>query len=872
MLPTLASRPGRGPQTTPSPFIDRLRRWLGPVFAASLFGAALWAIHRELGPYHHGQIVEALQQIPASRTLLALLLTVTSYLLLTLLDQVTLRAIHVTLPYRRASFASLVAYAFSHSVGFAAVTGAAIRYRLYSAWGLSASKIAQFLVLGTTAFWLGFALVGGVWFVKDASDVSESSLLRTPRATFCLGLLLLSLLSIYLVVCLRRRRFRVLPWRDYDLPLPSPSLAILQTGISALDWIASAAVLWVLLDQPEMSLWRFLGVFLLAQVAGVISQIPGGLGVFESLVLTLTGDAHPTPAIAAALISYRLLYYVLPLVTAAALFSARETFARWPRVERVSRAMGRWASGVIPTLLTVTTFAAGIVLLVSGATPAESWRLKWLRDVVPLPVIELSHFLGSLTGAGLLLLARGLQQRLDAAYTLTALLLAAGAGFSLAKGVDYEEALFLVGMLALLLPCRRHFYRRASLFAEPFTPGWLVAVAAVIAATAWISVFAHKHVELAGDLWWTFAFRGDASRTLRALTGVVALVAVIGTARLLRPAPARPQLLTSDQKPRLLQALANCSDTSANLALLGDKAVLFSPTGNSFVMYAVEGRSFVALGDPSGLQSEIADLAWRFRELADRHGGYTVFYEVSASRLPMYLDMGLALVKLGEEARVALDEFSIQGNSGKSFRSAINSMTKDGCSFEIVATADVPALLPTLRAISDAWLASKNTREKGFSLGYFDEEYLANFPMAVVRQHGRPIAFANIWAASDGGELSVDLMRFAEDAPKATMDFLFLQTMLWGKERHYRWFNLGMAPLSGLEAHRLGPLWGRVASFVFRHGEHFYNFQGLRQYKQKFSPDWQPRYLAFPGRLTFARVLLNVASLTSGGLRGVVTK
>jgi phosphatidylglycerol lysyltransferase len=96
--------------------------------------------------------------------------------------------------------------------------------------------------------------------------------------------------------------------------------------------------------------------------------------------------------------------------------------------------------------------------------------------------------------------------------------------------------------------------------------------------------------------------------------------------------------------------------------------------------------------------------------------------------------------------------------------------------------------------------------------------------------------------------------------------------MLWGKQQGYRWFNLGMAPMSGFEDRALAPLWSRVGSFLFRHGEHFYNFQGLRQYKEKFDSTWEPRYLASPGGLALPRIVTNVASLISGGLKGVVTK
>jgi len=115
-------------------------------------------------------------------------------------------------------------------------------------------------------------------------------------------------------------------------------------------------------------------------------------------------------------------------------------------------------------------------------------------------------------------------------------------------------------------------------------------------------------------------------------------------------------------------------------------------------------------------------------------------------------------------------------------------------------------------------------------------------------------------------------MRYLEESPHGIMEYLFIQLILWGKKEGYHWFNLGMAPLSGLESLELAPLWNRLGAFVFTHGEHFYNFQGLRQYKEKFHPEWSPKYLACPGGMALPRIFTNLGSLISGGVKGVVSK
>jgi phosphatidylglycerol lysyltransferase len=257
--------------------------------------------------------------------------------------------------------------------------------------------------------------------------------------------------------------------------------------------------------------------------------------------------------------------------------------------------------------------------------------------------------------------------------------------------------------------------------------------------------------------------------------------------------------------------------------------------------------------------------------LADRHAGWPVFYEVSAHHLPLYIDLGLTLLKMGEEAMVPLADFSLDGGHRKGLRRTRNELQRAGARVEFVEAAQVPALLPQLRAISDDWLSAKSTREKGFSLGRFDPDYLARFPHALVYVGDRLVAFANVWTGS-GVELSVDLMRYASDAPHGVMEYLFIEMMLWGRSHGYARMSLGMAPLSGLEGSALAPRWHRFGGLLYRHGEHFYNFKGLRQYKEKFDPLWEPRYLATPAGLALPRILANVAALISGGITGLVGK
>jgi len=289
-------------------------------------------------------------------------------------------------------------------------------------------------------------------------------------------------------------------------------------------------------------------------------------------------------------------------------------------------------------------------------------------------------------------------------------------------------------------------------------------------------------------------------------------------------------------------------------------------------MYARRGRSLVALYDPIGSTQQRAEMIWQFRDLCDFHHARPVFYQVRAENLPFYMDIGLTAIKLGEEARVDLERFDLEakGKEMKDLRYTWNRGTRDGLSLEIHEPGQAP--LDELKVISDAWLTGKNVREKGFSLGRFSPEYLQHFRIAIIHFEGRPVAFANLLETHSHELASLDLMRAHPEAPKLTMEFMMVGLIQHYKSHGYARFSLGMVPLSGLQPRRGAPLTQRLGSMVFRRGEQLYNFQGLRRFKDKFQPDWEPRYMAVPAGLDPLVALADTAALIAGGLTGLVKR
>lgn len=540
--------------------------------------------------------------------------------------------------------------------------------------------------------------------------------------------------------------------------------------------------------------------------------------------------------------------------------------------ERIARRIGALLYELTPQLFAVASFVLGGLMLVSAVTPAFTGRLQVLDRFSPPFLIDLSHFAASVTGFLLILVSAGLWRRRRGAYYAALFGLLIGAAFSLMKGLDWEEAAELSLAAALLAPCRDAFNRRSRL-GEPLRPAWLLMLAAAVAAMIWLGFFAYRDTAFTDELWWTFLTDKQASGFLRAGAVLSILTLAVAVRSLLTAPGARSHGPAGPADILRARAALDQADTAppeAQLALLGDKALLFSPSGATFIAYRVRGRRWIAMGEPAGLRSERLELLWAFAEMADSYGGAPVFYSVSEGLLADLATLGLAVRKVGEAAVLDAAAFSTEGKGKQNLRTAVNRAEREGTTFEVLPAGLASTVAEELRAVSDAWLDHHNGSEKAFSLGRFDISYLDRSPVAVARQDGRIVAFANLLVGARGAEAMIDLMRHAPDGPHGVMDYLFTRTAQWARAEGFARLDLGMAPLAGLENRRLAPVFARVGALVFEEGGAVYGFQGLRAYKAKFGPVWRPKFIAAPTTTPLALALLDVALLTSGGWLGLL--
>lgn len=513
-----------------------------------------------------------------------------------------------------------------------------------------------------------------------------------------------------------------------------------------------------------------------------------------------------------------------------------------------------------PYAIALLVFFGGLSLVLSGTGPLEVGRRAYLRDVLPLPFAEASHLSASLSGLALMVLSRGLWLRMVQARNASILILLAGAGFALIKALAWEEAGLLVAIAGALFLARRRFYRIGGWRSYRPSRGFILMILLAVSAITLIGIISFRNIDFRGDMWWSFAWRGDASRFLRAsLLVAVAVAALALDVVVNRPRRSlAPNVAVPEAVRRLL---ASCPDSAMQAVLLGDKQFLIAPDESAFLAYAISGNSWVCLGGPVGDRKSGQALIWQLAELADKAAARPVFYNVRPDGVFSLLDVGHATLKTGETARLDLKAFSLEGATRKDLRYARSRAQRDGLTFSVLP-AGSPIPWDQLEEVSTSWLSERHGREKGFSLGRFDRGYLESFDIAVMQYQGRIVAFANLWNGG-GVELAVDLMRHLPDQSPVLMDALMTEIMLWAKEQGHDWFSLGGAPLSGLSQHPLAPLWHRIGVLIYRRGDEYYSFEGLRAFKQKFGPVWESRYLTCPGGLSMARALVDVTLLIS---------
>jgi phosphatidylglycerol lysyltransferase len=293
-----------------------------------------------------------------------------------------------------------------------------------------------------------------------------------------------------------------------------------------------------------------------------------------------------------------------------------------------------------------------------------------------------------------------------------------------------------------------------------------------------------------------------------------------------------------------------------------DKSYFFSPSQRCVIAYRVADNTAIALGDPVGPEAEIGATARGFLEMCRENGWTVAFYQTLPDFLPVYRGLRLKRLKIGDDAMVDLPDFSLQGKSKRELRCKVRQLEAMGIHSREFQPPVPDDIIAQLKAVSDQWLRIPGRKERRFTLGQFDSDYLRSKPvLVVVDSVGTVLAFINLISV-DRGEITGDLMRRRTDAPNGTMDYLFIKLFLYARERGYARVSLGMAPMTGFQKCEEATMEERAIHGLFQKLDFLFSFRGLYRYKAKFATSWEPRYLVYGNVLELPRTALALRRLS----------
>ncbi|USS93585.1 bifunctional lysylphosphatidylglycerol flippase/synthetase MprF [Fructilactobacillus ixorae] len=723
---------------------------------------------------------------------------------------------------------------FTNIAGFGGFLGASLRASFYSEHATkkqvlyAISKIALFLLAGLSTYCL-VALVLVFGFGIGKQDHGYWPFLLGCGIYFPV---------VFMITRLNNSEFFA------DLTIKREIKLIVG---SCLEW-GSCAALFIIIGMflhLHIDFASVFPLFIAANVIGVISMLPGGLGTFDVTMIGGLGMLGVSPTLATVwVLLYRVFYYFIPFGIGVLLF-AQELLHRLNRfLDDIPANIVQRSSQLVVTFF---MYFSGIMMILLATVPNVVLVNPLYLSLAPFTLYFLGQLSNVIVGCLLIGLARGVGSRVKKAFWPTVILLVFAIGNTLWKeDFPIPLALFLCFILLCLWLARKGLYRKRLTYSwgALITDAGLFVGAFVVYCLVGYIVGNHHHrfqmtnaYLLPSQQMWVVGLIGF----------VIAICILYGLYRFLTYANLAwlEQPFDGQRIKHLINQYGG--NEVSHLAFLRDKKIYFyteQGEDQMVFMYKQKANKLIIMGAPFGNQAKLDAAIDQFMLDADNADLTLVFYEVGESLTMLLHDKGFDFIKAGEEGQVDLLNFTLAGKRHRGERALMHKFERDGYRFEILQPPFSDQLLDQLKAISDEWLNGRE--EKGFSLGFFDRYYLNQAPIAVFRDHNQKIvAFANIMPTGDYKMTSIDLMRSSNDAPSGVMDGIFINLFQYSKEEGYQWFNLGMAPLANVGNSRFSFINEKIAHLIYEYGDSFYSFQGLRSYKQKYVDKWESKYFVY---------------------------
>ena len=491
-----------------------------------------------------------------------------------------------------------------------------------------------------------------------------------------------------------------------------------------------------------------------------------------------------------------------------------------------------------------------------------------MHKIFDFSVIHISQNLSIIIGFLLIAVSMAMNYKSKRIYKLTIILVILGAVLSLLKGFDYEEATYLTLVAITLWFSKKRFYR------ESFIMTWgrmiqdfiiLLFFQGVYLTVAYINLRGLRERFHIVSQYESFTRHQTIRILLISFIGFTVALIFLAVIHYLSKFNKFPRMELSECEDRVKAIFQKYKGTQvSHYIFLNDKFVYINKDSDVMLQYQIYADKIVILGNPVGDESKFFSFIQEFYDLADNYGYTPVFSAIDSSMIPYLHATGYQFIKLGEDANVDIkNDFNLSGSKRKTIRNAVTRAERQEYTFSVISPPFTHDVMAQIKSVSDEWLGGR--KEKGFSIGFFDEDYLNRGELALIKdKEGIIKGFANIISMYDNNEtLSIDLMRFSKCPFNGVMDFMFVNLFKYGKENGFSKFNMGMAPLSNVGISKYSFTSEKVAYQVYLHGQHFYSFKGLKSFKEKYADTWENRYMAYRRNTSLVFTMIQTILLVS---------
>jgi phosphatidylglycerol lysyltransferase len=586
--------------------------------------------------------------------------------------------------------------------------------------------------------------------------------------------------------------------------------------------------------------------YIISVIFLIVSPFLRGLGAIEvSMTYVLIRFGFGNVDAIAITFLYRFFEFWMPLLVGIAAFLAK---------------LNKLLMRILPAFFLL---ALGIINIISVLTPAIHERLILLKDFLPVQAIHVSNYLVMTAGLLLLVTAAFLMKGLKSAWWIALFLSLISLVGHITKAIDFEEAILALLVVAVLIGTRKEYYIKSNprLRNVGLQTALLTAAATLIYGIVGFYYLDKKHFNIDFNLIQSirytiqnyFLVGSDelipaskfAAKFLLSIniSGFLSFAFLVYTFVLSYV----PQENVTDEELVLAHDLLRLHGISSldYFKTSADKMIFFSESKKAFISYRISGNFAVALEDPvSENREEMKKCIAEFDLYCYQSGMKCIYYRVPEESLDIYDQLRKKDLFLGQEGIVNISTFKLEGGAKKPLRNAINKVIDRGYKATIHLAPVKDGILQKIKAVSDEWLQDMERSEIIFSQGMFDwNELKQQTIITVENEEEKIIAFLNVIPDFAKDEGTYDLIRKTKDAPKGVMDFILIELFNYFKSKNITSVNLGFAPMSGLNDPHTFP--EKSMKFAYEKIRSFAHYKGLREYKEKFDPEWHNKYLIY---------------------------